>query len=257
MLRVRVIPCLLLKGQGLVKTVQFKDPGYVGDPRNAVKIFNEKEVDELTLLDITATREGRGPEVELVREIVSEAFMPVTYGGGITSADQARHVLAAGVEKVVVNTAALENPALVAEMAGRFGSQSVVVSLDVRQTMSGRYEVWSAGGTRPTGLEVADAARLMQARGAGEILLTSIDRDGTRAGYDTALIREVTSAVDVPVVACGGAGSFAHLGQAVNEGGAAAAAAGSLFVYQGRHRAVLISYPDLAELGRLFRPAHH
>ena len=256
MLATRVIPCLLLRGTGLVKTIQFKNPSYVGDPRNAVKIFNEKEVDELALLDITATPEGREPQLDLIREIVSEAFMPVTYGGGVKTVEQARAILAVGVEKVVVNTAAIGQPDFVRAMAERFGSQSVVASIDAKKNFWGKYEVWTNGGRTKAGLDPVECAAQMEARGAGEILLNSIDRDGTRAGYDLTLVRAVAQAVQVPVIACGGAGSVDDLAAVVREGGATAAAAGSLFVYQGRHRAVLISYPSQAELRRLWsRPA--
>jgi cyclase len=252
MLATRVIPCLLLQGTRLVKTVSFRDPSYVGDPRNAVKIFNEKEVDELVLLDIGAASGTGALQFDLIREIVSEAFMPVTYGGGIRTVEDARAMLGIGVEKVVVNTAAVTRPQLVSEIAEHVGGQSVVAGLDARRTTGGGYEVWVEGGRRNTGLDPAACAAGMEARGAGEIFINSIDRDGTRAGYDLELLRRVSSAVSVPVIACGGAGSLADFASAVKEGGAAAVSAGSFFVHQGRHRAVLISYPDQAALRRLF-----
>jgi imidazole glycerol-phosphate synthase subunit HisF len=248
----RVMPCLLLRGSGLVKTVKFKDPTYLGDPRNAVKIFNEKEVDELILLDITATPEQRQPRFDLVQEIVSEAFMPVAYGGGIRTIEDARRMLQLGVEKIVVCTRAIEDPAFVTAAADLFGSQSVVVCLDVRRTLLGRYEAYTHGGRTRTRRDPVSLAEEMAGRGAGEIVVNSIDRDGTMAGYDVALVRSVSSAVNVPVIACGGAGSVEHLAEAVRLGGASAVAAGSMFVFQGRHRAVLISFPAQADLRTAF-----
>ncbi len=251
MLRTRVIPCLLLKGDGLVKTKAFKDPVYVGDPTNAIRIFNDKEVDELVLLDIQASREGRGPAFKTIREFAEECFMPVAYGGGIRSIDDARAVLALGVEKIVVNTMAVEQPQLIADLAAEFGAQAVVVSIDARKKFLGGYEVYKAGGTKKTGLTPVDFARRMVALGAGELLVTSIDRDGMMNGYDLALIRDIADAVPVPVIASGGAATLDHFAQAVINGHASAVAAGSMFVFHGRHRAVLISYPTREELTRV------
>jgi cyclase len=251
MLSARVIPCLLLKDRGLVKTVQFREPTYVGDPINAVKIFNDKEVDELVFLDISATCEGRKPPVRVIAEIASECFMPLGYGGGIRSVDDAKHVLALGVEKVIINSYAVERPAFIREAADTCGGQSIVVSIDVKRTFRGRYEVYTHGGRKATGLDPADHARRMEALGAGEILVTSVDRDGTMSGFDIDLIRKVAGAVGVPVIACGGAGNVRHLAEAVKLGGASAVCAGSMFVFHGRHRAVLISYPPRQELEAL------
>lgn len=248
----RVIPTLLLKGRGLVKTVEFSDPKYVGDPRNAMKIFNEKEVDELALLDITATAEGRGPNFDLVAEIVTEAFMPVSYGGGITNVADARAVVALGVEKVIVNSAIAKDRSLLSALADALGRQSVVASIDVKRGRRGRLEVYTHSGTKRTKTDPVEFATSAVAAGAGEILLNSIDRDGTQTGYDVDLIKSVVEAVDVPVIATGGAGSVNDLGAAVNDGGAAAVAAGSLFVFQGRHRSVMISYPSRKELDSVF-----
>ena len=253
MLRARAIPCLLLKGDGLVKTVRFKEPKYVGDPINAVKIFNEKEVDELIFLDITATPARREPDFERVRDIASECFMPMCYGGGVRSLDHARKLFNLGVEKVSLNTAAAEQPALITELAGVFGNQSVIVGVDVKRDWLGRPRVFTHCGTKNTGREPVEYVREMEQRGAGEILLNSVDRDGTMQGFDTELIGEVTRAVQVPVVACGGAGSVAHLGAAV-AAGASGVAAGSLFVFTGPHRAVLINYPSPRELRDAFAP---
>lgn len=250
MLSVRVIPCLLLRNQGLVKTVKFQHPTYVGDPINAIRIFNEKEVDELVFLDISATVEGRGPNWPILADIAGEAFMPLAYGGGIRSVADARRVLSLGFEKVVVNTAAVEDPTLVAQLAAEFGSQSVVVSIDVKKSFLGQYQLLTRSGTGKTGRDPVDFAIEAQRRGAGEIFLNAIDRDGTMAGYDTALLRAVTSKVGVPVIACGGAGKLADFSAALTDGGASAVAAGSMFVFHGKHRAVLITYPAPDDLAR-------
>lgn len=248
MLTTRVIPCLLLRGAGLVKTVRFKDPKYVGDPINAIKIFNDKEVDELVLLDITASRDGRGPPFGILEEVASECFMPLAYGGGLRSIDEARRVLKLGVEKVVFNSAAWRNPSILREAANEFGAQAVVASVDVRRRLFGRHEVYVDNGTRPTGMDPVEYAGRLEALGVGEIFLTSIDRDGTQQGYDVDLLSRVTSAVNVPVIASGGAGSLQDFGAAVRQGGAAAVAAGSMFVFHGQHRAVLITYPARTDL---------
>ena len=248
MLKTRVIPCLLLKGGGLVKTVQFRNPKYVGDPINAVKIFNEKEVDEIIVLDIEATNKNNKPCIETITGIASECFMPMCYGGGISSIEDIKEILSAGVEKVVINTAAVENPSFINKAAKIFGSQSIVVSIDFRKNKAGGYTVFTYGGTKSASLDPLILAKQMEQMGCGEIFLNSIDRDGTMQGYDTELIRSVTDVVTIPVIACGGAGCIAHLAEAVEGGGAAAVAAGSLFVFQGKYRAVLINYPSMREL---------
>jgi cyclase len=246
----RVIPALLLRGEGLVKGVRFKDFKYVGDPINAVKIFNEKEVDELFFLDISATPEGRTPPLELVQRLADECYMPFGVGGGIRSADQARNILKAGAEKVAINTAAIDDPSVITRIAEQFGKQSVVVSIDVQKKWTGGQVVYGRNGTKKTALDPVDWAVQAASLGAGEILLTSIDRDGTGEGYDLDLIRRVSAAVDVPVIACGGAASIDHLRDALRAG-AAAVAAGSFFVFHGRKRAVLINFPNQAELASL------
>ena len=251
MYRARVIPCLLLRGQGLVKTVRFTQPTYIGDPINAVKIFNDREVDELAFLDITATREHRDPSFDQVRDIASECFMPVCYGGGIRTVDHARRLFSLGVEKVLINTAAAESPGLVTEIANDFGSQSVMVGVDVKRDWLGRQRVFVRCGRTSTGRAPVPYAREMADRGAGEVMLNAIDRDGTMAGFDLDLIREVSGAMSIPLVACGGAGSLADLSAAV-AAGASAVAAGSLFVFAGPRRAVLINYPSAAELRAAF-----
>jgi len=250
-MRPRVIPCLLLKGRGLVKTERFRKPTYIGDPVNTVRIFNEKEVDEIAMLDIDATIEDRAPQFELIEQVAGEAFMPLAYGGGIRRLDQARRIIGLGVEKVVLNSVAFDDPGEVRRMAGAIGSQSIVVSVDAKKSLFGRWEVRTRGGRKRTGREPVAYCAEMQALGAGEILLNSIDREGTMQGYDLDLIRAVCREVDIPVIACGGAGRLEDFSRALRDGGAAAVAAGSLFVFQGRHRAVLISYPTARELAAL------
>lgn len=240
----RVIPTLLLDQGGLVKTVQFREPRYVGDPINTVRIFNGKQVDEIVLLDIGATRDGRGPDEAAIEEIASEAFMPVGYGGGVQDLATATRLIQLGVEKVIVNSAAVENPRLICEIADHLGSSTIVVCIDAAQVGAGAYEVRAVGGTRSSGLDVRQHAEAMARAGAGELIVQSIDRDGTMSGYDLDLIRQVASSVEIPVVACGGAGSLDDIGSAIRDAGAAAAAAGSLFVFHGRHRAVLVTYPS-------------
>lgn len=252
MLQVRVIPCLLLRGRGLVKTVRFRQPVYVGDPINAVRIFNEKEVDELLLLDIYATRERRGPPLNLLEEISSECFMPLAYGGGIRSLADIKALFALGVEKVAINAQAVENPRLIREAADAFGSQSVMASIDAKRSWLGACRVVTHGGINSTLHRPADFAREMERYGAGEILLNSVDRDGTMQGYDLELIRDVSRSVGVPLIACGGAGKLADFAAAVTQGGASAVAAGSMFVFHGKHRAVLINYPSRRELEAAF-----
>lgn len=251
MLKPRVIPCLLLRGRGLYKTVKFADPKYVGDPVNAVKIFNEKEVDELLLLDITATPEKREPNYELIGDIAGECFMPLGYGGGVTSVEQIRRLHRMGVEKVSLNSAAFHDRRLVQESCNVFGSSSIVAAIDVKKTLFGKYEVWINAGKTNTREDPIRYAQQLARLGVGEILVNSIDRDGTMAGYDTALLKNVAAAVDTPVIACGGAGSMDHLRDAIANTGVNAVAAGSMFVFHGKHRAVLINYPPAAELEKL------
>jgi cyclase len=243
-LRRRIIPCLLLRGSGLVKTRRFKDPRYIGDAINAVRIFNDKEADELIVVDIEATPEDRPPNFELVRDLASECFMPLAYGGGVRSVDHMDRLFSSGVEKVAVNTACLEDLSLISAGARKFGGQSVVGCIDVRRRAFGGQRVVGRSGGRKTGLAPVEHARRLEGAGAGELILQSVDLDGTKAGYDVPLVREVVDAVRVPVIALGGAGSLDHLAEVIVNGGAAAASAGSLFVFHGRHDGVLINMPS-------------
>ncbi len=243
----RIIPCLLLKNLGLVKGRQFKDHRYVGDPINAVQIFNAKEVDEILFLDITATQESRTPAPDFIQRIADQCLVPFAVGGGLRSVADIRKMLNAGAEKVCINTAALENETFIKQAADAFGSQSVIVSLDVKKSFWGTLEVYVRCGSKKVKGTPLELARWVEAQGAGEILLNSIDRDGSREGFDLKLINEISQAVSVPVIACGGAGSNDDFRQALREGHADAVAAGSLFVFHGRRQGVLISYPSAQE----------
>lgn len=250
MLNHRVIPVLLLSDGGLVKTKGFVSPRYIGDPINAVKIFNEKEVDELVVLDIGASRLGREPDFKLVEELASEAFIPLTYGGGVTSSAHVQRLLSLGVEKVAVQTAATTAPDFVSELAAEFGSSTVVASLDLTRSRLGRVRAYSAARQKALDGDWRDRLLALQQAGAGEVLLQVVERDGTMAGMDVALIREASSLLTVPLVAAGGVGSLEDIRAAV-EAGASAVAAGAFFVFRGPHRAVLISYPQYATLRSL------
>lgn len=247
MKRIRVIPVLLLHREGLVKSIRFKDYKYVGDPVNAVKIFNEKEVDEIILLDISATAEKRKPDIKHIKEIASEAFMPLGYGGGITMLDEIKELVSSGVEKVILNNSAFENRKLIEDGARYVGSQSIVVSVDVKKNLWGRYKVVLKNAKKNTGKDPLEFAKEMQESGAGELFINAVDKDGTFEGYDLELIETIASGVSIPVIACGGASAVEDFNQAVQKG-ASAVAAGSMFVFQRPHRAVLISYPTQQEL---------
>jgi len=251
MLKARVMPCLLLRNEGLVKTVKFRNFSYVGDPINAVRIYNDMEVDELIFLDILASTEKHEPPYKLIEEIAGECFMPLAYGGGIKDVGQMRKLFSLGVEKVILNTSAYETPDIITEGARLFGCQAIVASIDVRKTVFGKYEVAVLDGKKRTGLDPLEYARKMEAIGAGEIMITSIDRDGTWEGYDIELTRRVADAVGIPVIASGGAGSVEDIGRVVKEGHASAAAIGSMAVFQGKDLGVLIKFPRPAELLRV------
>lgn len=247
MLRARVIPSLLVRRSGLVKTRKFGDEKYVGDPINAVRIFNEKEVDELIVCDIDATVEGREPDYQMIADLAEECRMPLCYGGGVTSVEQAKRIMALGVEKVALSAAAVARPQLVSEIAEQVGGQSVVVVLDVKKKFLGGYRLHTRNGTADTKINPVDFAREVQNLGAGEIVVNSIDQDGSMQGYDLVLARQIRDAVDLPMTILGGAGSYAHMEEAVAELGTIGLAAGSLFVFKGQYRAVLINYPGAAE----------
>lgn len=256
MLRPRIIPCLLVHEGGLVKTVRFSDPTYVGDPINAVRIFNEKETDELVVLDIDATVNGVAPDFDVIANLAAECRMPLCYGGGVTTVEQAKKIISLGVEKVAISAAAVANPALVAEISAAVGRQSTVVIIDVRKrTLSSKYDVYTHNGTRKAGVSAIEFAQAMDAAGAGEIVINSIDRDGTMKGFDLALARQLRSAVNVPISILGGAGSLGDIEELIREIGVLGAVAGSLFVFKGKYRAVLINYPQPAAKETLIRRA--
>lgn len=253
MLLPRVIPCLLLKGDGLVKGIHFKDHRYIGDPINAVQLFNTMEVDELLFLDILATAENRIVNLELIQRIADQCLMPFGVGGGIQNVSQIRDILKAGSEKVCLNTYALLNPDLIREASEIFGRQSIVVSIDIKKNLLGKYHVFTHCGSRLFSKDLQQVIQQVADSGAGEILLNNIDRDGTMEGYDLALIKEAAESVEIPVIASGGAGSIQDLCNGIRDGHASAVAAGSLFVFHGPRRAVLINYPTHEELREIRR----
>ncbi|MEI6766183.1 MAG: AglZ/HisF2 family acetamidino modification protein [Bacteroidota bacterium] len=252
MIQIRVIPALLLQDSGLVKTLKFKKPVYVGDPINAVRIFNEKEVDEIVFLDISRTKAKKPIQFSLIEKIANECFMPFCYGGGIRSIEDIRTLFKLGLEKAAINSYAVERPEFITEAADKFGSQSIVVSIDVKKNLFGKYNVYTQCGDHNTGKNPVEWAKEVERLGAGEIFINSIDREGTMEGYDIELIRAVSEAVGIPVIACGGAGTLEHLAEAINNTKASAVAAGSMFVFHKRRNAVLINYPERKELKTLF-----
>ncbi|KAA3603983.1 MAG: imidazole glycerol phosphate synthase cyclase subunit [Candidatus Scalindua sp. AMX11] len=252
MLYPRIIPCLLVRNKGLVKTVQFKDPKYVGDPLNAVKIFNEKESDELMVLDIDATIERREPDYKMIENLAVECRMPLCYGGGIKTSQQAQRIFNLGVEKIALSSGVIENPGLVTELAKEVGSQSVVVVLDVEKTMFGGYSIYIENGKIKTKIDIKDFVVKLQNMGVGEIVINSIDNDGVMDGYDYSLIDKIKPLVRVPMTVLGGAGTIDDIGKLIKKHGIIGAAAGSLFVFKGKYRAVLINYPNRNEKEALF-----
>lgn len=245
--RPRIIPILLVDDRDLLKTVNFKNPTYLGDPVNAVKIFNRKRIDELSILDIGASKNGREPDFELLKDIASEAFMPLSCGGGITTVEQVHELLAIGYEKVVLNTSLVRKPDMVKKAIELFGSQSIVASIDAKK-VNGAYRCVISDGEELISMSPVELAKKAEALGVGEIILNSIDQDGRMSGYDLELIKGVTETVRIPVTAVGGAGGIHDLKKALHEGGAHAAAGGSMFVYYGRLKAVLITMPSEEEL---------
>ena len=250
MLKNRVIPVLLLKNSGLVKTQKFKDPKYVGDPINAIRIFNEKEVDELMVLDIAASKEKRDPNYKLIEQFAGECFMPIAYGGGIRNIEQAQRLFACGVEKICLQTAVLENPRFVTELSEKFGSQSIVVSVDIKRNWFGHVEVYNFLKKKSMSINLFELIKQLVAAGAGEILLNTVDKDGTLSGPDLESIKKVSSVIDIPLIAVGGISSLNDIKTAVDSG-ASGVAAGAFFVYYGPHRAVLITYPKYEDLEKL------
>ena len=252
MYRPRIIPCLLLKNSGLVKTVKFKKPRYIGDPMNAIRIFNKKKADELIFLDIQATKEQRCINIDLVKEIGEECMMPFAVGGGIKSINDIEPLFKAGAEKIVINSALDNNPSLIKMASDHFGRQSITVSIDVKKKIFGNFSVYAKNGTKLINAKLDSILKKIEDYGAGEIFINSIDKDGTYSGYDINLIKAISNQVNIPVIACGGASGLNDLRAVCIDGGASAAAAGSIFVYHGRKRAVLINYPTKEQKIKIF-----
>lgn len=248
MFKPRIIPVLLLKGNVLVKSKAFKDYRYIGDPINAVRIFNDLKADELVFLDIFATKEKRTVSLEFVKNVGEEANMPFSVGGGIRSVEDIRKIIGAGAERVIINSYAVENPDFILQASKAFGSSTIAVCMDVKKDMFGENKVWIENGSKSTPYDPVDFAKLMEEKGSGEIIAQSIEQDGMMNGYDINLIRKISEAVSIPVVSLGGAGNLNHLKQAYTEGYASGLAAGSMFVYHGPKNGVLINYPDKSEI---------
>ncbi len=254
MLHPRIIPCLLIHNDGLVKTVQFKEGKYVGDPINAVKIFNEKEVDELMVLDIDASRLGKEPNYKRIENLALESRMPLCYGGGIKTKEQALKIFGLGVEKIAISSIAIEEPQIISEIAQSVGNQSVIVVLDVKKKrFSNNYELLTHNATIKTGINPIDFAKKAEELGCGEIVINSVDNDGVMKGYDTTIIEKIRDSVFMPITALGGAGSLADVGKLIAQHGIIGAAAGSLFVFKGVYKAVLINYPNPVEKEALIK----
>jgi len=251
MLQTRVIPCLLLKDDSLVKTVNFKKPAYIGDPVNTARIFNELEVDELVLLDISATNNNRKPDFKILAELANECFMPLAYGGGINNFEDAKKIFQIGIEKVVINSIAFSKPAFITELAEHFGNQAIVASIDVKKNMFGKFQVYSNSGTKKQKVDPVAWAQELEQLGAGEILLTAIHQEGTWMGFDINIIDKISNAVNIPVIANGGASSIEDIGKAVKEGQASAVSLGSMIVYQNKGMGVLVNFPDAKKLKRV------
>jgi imidazole glycerol-phosphate synthase subunit HisF len=256
MVNIRVIPCLLLKGESLVKTIKFKKFNYIGDAINTVSIFNQMEVDELIFVDIEASKLNKSPNFELLESLANECFMPFTYGGGIKTASEIYKIHKIGVEKISINTIALENPEFIKLAADLFGNQSIIVSVDVKKNILGKYEIFYQGRQKINKFDPLEFILLAQDYGAGEILLNSVDRDGTWIGYDTELIKKITNEISIPLIALGGAGRVSDFLDAVSKGHASAVAAGSMFIYQGKEMGVLINYPSRSELDKILKYNH-
>jgi len=252
MLKPRIIPCLLIKNKGLTKTINFDNPTYIGDPINTVKIFNEKEVDEIIFLDIEASKDNISPDFELIKDIATECFMPVTYGGGIRNIEDVKKIINLGVEKICINNHIINNPDFIKKLADEFGSQSIIASLDIKKDLFGNHKLYNHTTNKITHIDPLDFAIKLANFGAGEIFLNSVDKDGTMNGYDIEIIKKISSAVNIPLIACGGAGKFQDFKNIINSG-ASSAAAGSFFIFQGKHKAVLITYPSAKEIEELLK----
>jgi len=252
MLRPRIIPSLLIKDKGLVKTLNFKSSKYVGDPINAVKIFNEKEVDELAIFDIDATVHNNEPDYSLIEKLANQSRMPLCYGGGVKTIEQAQRIFGLGIEKIALSSAAIQHPGLVTKIAERVGSQSVIVVLDVKKKLFGGYELYTHNGNNSTGINPIKFVKELELAGVGEIIINSIDKDGTMQGYDFALIDKITEVVNMPLTVLGGAGSLDDIQKVIERYGVIGVAAGSLFVFQGPYKAVLINYPNQIQKNNLF-----
>ena len=248
MLKPRVIPVLLLRNQGLVKTIKFDKHVYVGDPINAIKIFNEKEVDELIFLDIDASKNGIEPNYSMISQIATECFMPVCYGGGIKDIETIRKILKLGIEKIAINSSALKSLDFVKNAVVTFGSSTIVVSIDVKKNLLGKHQIFDHKNKKIINNDLFEYINEMEQCGVGELLINSVDKDGTMTGYDISLIEKITKQVKIPVIACGGASSFSDFKTAINFAKASAVGAGSIFVFHGKHKAVLITYPNAEEL---------
>lgn len=253
MLRPRIIPSLLIQDNGLVKTVNFKNPKYVGDPINAVKIFNEKEVDELAIFDIDATVKNIEPNYSLIERLANQSRMPLCYGGGVKTVEQAQKIFSLGIEKIALSSAVLKDPSLITKIAERVGAQSVIVVLDVKKKTFGGYEIYTHNGKKATGLDPVKFVEKAQQLGAGEIVINSIDQDGVMKGYDMTLIQKIREKTSLPLTVLGGAGSLSDIEKVIDSHGVIGVAAGSLFVFKGIYKAVLINYPSKEEKNEMFK----
>ena len=253
MLRPRIIPSLLLHDKGLVKTVNFKSPKYVGDPINAVRIFNEKEVDELAFFDIDASVINKEPDYGLIEKLANQSRMPLCYGGGVKTVEQAQRIFSLGIEKIALSSAVIENPQLITQIADRVGSQSVIVVLDVKKKLLGGYEIYTHNGKKATGINPIKFAKEIELLGAGELIINSIDQDGVMKGYDMNLIDKIAESISIPLTVLGGGGSLSDIEKVIDKHGVIGVAAGSLFVFKGPYKAVLINYPTQEEKNKIFK----
>jgi imidazole glycerol-phosphate synthase subunit HisF len=251
MLRPRIIPSLLVHDNGLVKTVNFKNPKYVGDPINAVRIFNEKEVDELAIFDIDATVLSKEPDYVLIEKLANQSRMPLCYGGGVKTVEQAQRIFGLGIEKIALSSAVIQNPDLITQIADRVGSQSVIVVMDIKKKIFGGYEIYTHNGKKATGINPVEFAEKAQKLGAGEIVINAIDQDGIMKGFDMTLIDKISEKISLPITVLGGAGSLQDIKKVIDRHGIIGVAAGSLFVFKGIYKAVLINYPNKEEKEKL------